>query len=171
MVHWNEDCGSLRSVRFLVDFRYGENDHKTSTKIMSTQQITISTSVAAPVEKAWNAYTTPTGIMSWNFASNDWHCPSAEVDLRVGGKHKARMAAKDGSFSFDFEAEYSEIVPNKVLALVMTDGRRARTTFEQQGAATVVTTVFDAEAQNSIDLQHSGWQAILDNFKRYVERL
>lgn len=81
------------------------------------------------------------------------------------------MEAKDGSFGFDFEAEYSEVVPNKVIALVMTDGRRARTTFEQQGVATVVTTVFDAEAQNSIDMQRDGWQAILDNFKRYVERL
>ncbi len=137
---------------------------------MSAHQITISTNVVAPVAKAWNSYTTPTGIMNWNFASDDWHCPSAEVDLRVGGRHNARMAAKDGSFSFDFEAEYSEIVPNKVIALVMSDGRRARTTFEQQGAVTVVTTVFDAEAQNSIDMQRSGWQAILDNFKSYVER-
>lgn len=138
---------------------------------MSMQQITISTNVSAPIAKVWNAYTTPAGIKNWNFASDDWHCPNAEVDLRVGGKHKARMEAKDGSFGFYFEAEYSEVVPNKVIALVMTDGRRARTTFEQQGIATVVTTVFDAEAQNSIDMQRDGWQSILDNFKRYVERL
>ncbi|MBL8565033.1 MAG: SRPBCC family protein [Hyphomicrobiaceae bacterium] len=141
------------------------------TETVSTQPITISANVSAPVAKVWNAFTTPAGIKSWNFASDDWCCPSAEVDLRVGGKHKARMEAKDGSFGFDFEAEYSEVVPNKVIAFVMTDGRRARTTFEQQGSATVVTTVFDAESQNSIEMQRNGWQAILDNFKRYVERL
>lgn len=167
----NDGCVSLLRVCFLIHFYQGKNDQKTRSKIMSEQQITISTNVFAPVAKAWTAYTTPAGIMNWNFASDDWHCPSAEVDLRVGGKHTARMAAKDGSFSFDFEAEYSEIVPNKIVSLVMTDGRRARTTFEQQGAAIVVTTVFDAEAQNSIDMQRRGWQAILDNFKRYVERL
>lgn len=133
------------------------------------QKITVETTVAAPVEQVWRAYTTPHDITQWNAASEDWCCPSAEVDLRVGGSYKARMEAKDGSFGFDFEAAYSEVVPHTAITLAMCDGRNARTTFESRGNGTVVTTVFDAEGQNSIEMQRAGWQAILDNFKTYVE--
>lgn len=133
------------------------------------QKITVETTIAAPVEQVWRAYTTPSDITQWNAASADWCCPSAEVDLRVGGAYKARMEAKDGSFGFDFEAVYSEVSPHKAITLAMGDGRVARTTFESRGNGTVVTTVFDAEGQNSIEMQRGGWQAILDNFKRYVE--
>ena len=136
---------------------------------MTNQQITISTNVDATIDRVWQAYTTPTDIMQWNFASDDWCCPSAEADLRVGGKHNARMEAKDGSFGFNFEAVYEEVEPERVLTLAMTDGRKARTTFETAGSRTKVTTTFDAEAENPIDMQRDGWQAILDNFKAHVE--
>lgn len=136
---------------------------------MSTPKITISTTIAAPIDKVWRAYTTPEDITGWNFASDDWCCPSAEVDLRVGGRHKARMEARDGSFGFDFDAVYEEVASPHAITLAMTDGRKARTTFEAQGSSTKVTTVFDAEGQNSIDMQRNGWQAILTNFKTYVE--
>lgn len=135
-----------------------------------TQKITITTTTSAPVERAWQAFTTPADIIKWNFASDDWCCPSAAVDLRVGGAYKARMEAKDKSFGFDFEAVCEEVVPLKALTLAMSDGRKARTTFEAAGNGTRVTTVFDAETQNSIEMQRSGWQAILDNFRRHVER-
>ena len=137
---------------------------------MTTQQVTITTMIAAPVDRVWKAYTTPADITHWNFASDDWCCPSAEVDLRVGGKHKARMEAKDGSFGFDFEGVYEEVKPREALTLVLGDGRKARTTFETSGTGTKVTTVFDAEAENSIDMQRDGWQAILDNFRAFVEQ-
>jgi uncharacterized protein YndB with AHSA1/START domain len=137
---------------------------------MMTQKITITTTTSAPVERAWQAFTTPADIIKWNFASDDWCCPSAAVDLRVGGAYKARMEAKDKSFGFDFEAVFEEVVPLKALTLAMSDGRKARTTFEATGNGTRVTTVFDAETQNSIEMQRSGWQAILDNFRRHVER-
>jgi len=136
---------------------------------MSRQKITISTTIAAAIEQVWQAYSTPEDITGWNFASDDWCCPSAEVDLRVGGTYKARMEAKDGSFGFDFEAVYDEVKPPHALTLTMSDGRKARTTFEEVGADTKVTTVFDAEGQNSINMQRSGWQSILDNFRTYVE--
>lgn len=135
-----------------------------------TDKITISTTTSASVERAWQAFTTPADITRWNFASADWCCPSAEVDLRVGGTYKARMEAKDKSFGFDFAAVYEEVEPHKALTLLMGDGRRARTTFEATGTGTKVTTVFDAEAQNSVEMQRSGWQAILDNFRRHIER-
>ncbi len=132
-------------------------------------KISIETTVTAPVARVWAAFTTPIDIVQWNFASNDWCCPSAEVDLRVGGAHKARMEAKDGSFGFDFEGTYEEVIRHRAITLAMSDGRKARTTFEPAGTSTRVITVFDAETENSVDMQRDGWQAILDNFKRHVE--
>jgi uncharacterized protein YndB with AHSA1/START domain len=136
---------------------------------MAKQKITIVTEIAAPLERVWAGYTTPEAIMQWNFASNDWCCPSAEADLKVGGKYCARMEAKDGSFGFDFEGVYEEVELHKAITLVMTDGRKARTTFEISDKMTKVNAVFDAEDQNSIEMQRDGWQAVLNNFKRYSE--
>lgn len=137
---------------------------------MTIQQITIDTTIAAPIERVGEAYTTPADITQWNFASDDWCCPSAEADLKVGGGYKARMEAKDGSFGFDFEAVYEEIEPYKAITLAMSDGRKARTTFEATGNGTKVTTRFDAEMQNSIKMQRDGWQTILNNFASHVEK-
>lgn len=134
---------------------------------MSNQQITIATTIAAPVERVWEAYTTPADITQWNFASDDWYCPSAEADLKVGGGYKARMEAKDGSFGFDFEAVYEEVEPYKAITLAMSDGRKARTTFDAAGNVTIT---FDAETQNTVEMQRDGWQAILNNFGSYVQR-
>jgi uncharacterized protein YndB with AHSA1/START domain len=132
-------------------------------------RITIDTTIAAPVERVWEAFTTPADIVQWNFASDDWCCPDAKVDLRVGGAYKARMEANDGSFGFDFEGVYEEVVPSNAITLAMSDGRKTRTTFEPFRTSTRVTTVFDAENENSVEMQRDGWQAILDNFKRHVE--
>ena len=137
---------------------------------MTSQQITVGTTIEAPIQRVWEAYTTPADITRWNFASNDWCCPSAEADLKVGGIYKARMEAKDGSFGFDFEAVYREVEPCKAIALAMSDGRKMRTTFEAAGEGTKVTTVLDAETQNSMEMQRDGWQAILDNFGAYVQK-
>ncbi|WPB83542.1 SRPBCC family protein [Sediminicoccus rosea] len=137
---------------------------------MPAQQITVEALVPAPIERAWAAFTTPADITQWNFASDDWCCPSAEVDLRVGGTYKARMEAKDGSFGFDFEGLYEEVEPGRALTLTLGDGRKARTTFAPSGDATRVTTVFDAETLHSIAMQRDGWQAILDNFAAHVGR-
>ena len=134
-----------------------------------TSPITIETTVNSPVALVWEAHTRPADITQWNFASDDWCCPSAETDLRVGGTYRARMEAKDGSFGFDFEAVYTEVEPHKAFTLAMGDGRTARTSFEPMGAKTKVTTTFDAETQNSPEMQREGWQAILNNFKAYVE--
>jgi uncharacterized protein YndB with AHSA1/START domain len=136
---------------------------------MTNQQITVATTIAAPVERVWQAYTTPAEITQWNFASDDWCCPSAEADVRVGGVYRARMEAKDGSFGFDLEALYEEVEPCEAVAFAMSDGRKARTTFEAAGDGTKVTTIFDAETQNSMEMQRGGWQAILDNFRKHVE--
>lgn len=137
---------------------------------MSTQ-VTIATTVSKTADKVWTYYNTPAHITQWNFASNDWQCPRSEVDLRVGGKMKSRMEAKDGSFGFDFEATYDEVVPHKKVAYTMPDGRRVLTTFEAAGTQTKVTTVFDPESEHPVDFQKAGWQAILDNFKKYAESL
>lgn len=133
-----------------------------------TTAITIETLVPVPPAVAWAAFTTPQAITQWNQASPDWHCPWARVDLRVGGKHVARMEARDGSFGFDFEGVYDEVDAPRALTLRLGDGRRARTSFVPEGAGTRVTTVFDPETENPIDMQRDGWQAILDSYAAYV---
>ena len=136
---------------------------------MSTTKITVETTVSADTKKVWNYWTKPEHITKWNFASDDWHCPKATNDLRVGGKYFARMEAKDGSFGFDFNTVYNEVVEHKTLTYTMEDGRKATTHFEDQNGKTKITTVFDAENQNPVEMQKGGWQAILNNFKKHVE--
>lgn len=133
------------------------------------EQITISAQVKAPAEKVWELWTSPEHITKWNAASDDWHTPRAENDLRVGGRFLSRMEAKDGSFGFDFTGTYDEVEPLKRIAYTMDDGRRAIIDFNENEGVIEIITVFDAETQNSIDMQRAGWQAILDNFKRYAE--
>ena len=136
---------------------------------MNVTKITIESIISASTKKVWDYYTLPEHITKWNFASDDWHCPKTENDLRVGGKLMSRMEAKDGSFGFDFEAIYDEVVNHKKISYNLTDGRQVTTVFENQNGKTKVTTTFDAETQNLVELQRNGWQAILDNFKKYVE--
>ncbi len=131
--------------------------------------ITISARISSDVEKVWEYYTAPEHITHWNFANEDWHCPKAENDLRVGGKLWSRMEAKDGSFGFDFEATYDEIIPQKKIIYTIADGRQVIIDFEKVDGMTKVTTSFEAEKENPLEMQRDGWQAILDNFKKYVE--
>lgn len=138
---------------------------------MAFTKVTIEATISANTAKVWEAWTKPEHITKWNFASDDWQCPKAENDLRVGGKYSARMEAKDGSFGFDFEAIYDEVVDQKKLKYTMADGRTATTEFASLGDQTKVTTVFDAEGTNPIEMQKNGWQAILNNFKSYVETM
>jgi uncharacterized protein YndB with AHSA1/START domain len=136
---------------------------------MSAPKITIETTVNADSKKVWDYWTKPEHITKWNFASDDWHCPTAENDLRAGGKMKSRMEAKDGSFGFDFEAIYDEVTDQKKIAYTLGDGRKVITDFENENDKTKITTVFDAENQNPVEMQKGGWQAILNNFKKYTE--
>jgi len=136
---------------------------------LNNAKITIEITVSADNKKVWDYYTKPEHITKWNFASDDWHCPRAENDLRVGGKVSSRMEAKDGSFGFDFEGIYNEVIEYKNIAYSIADGRQVITNFEQFGDKTKVTTSFDPEKENPVEMQRSGWQSILDNFKKYVE--
>lgn len=109
--------------------------------------------------------------MNWNNASDDWHTPHAENDLRKGGKFLSRMEAKDGSFGFDFEGVYDEVIENEKIEYTTSDGRKVTTTFKETGGVTNVSTTFEAETENSVELQRDGWQAILNNFKKYTENV
>jgi uncharacterized protein YndB with AHSA1/START domain len=135
----------------------------------ATMKITIETQVNAPVQKVWDAWNNPADIKQWNAASDDWHTTHSTVDLREGGKFLSRMEAKDGSAGFDFGGEYTRVVPQQTIAYRMGDAREVTTEFTKQGNGTHIKTVFDAETQNSEELQRAGWQAILDNFRRHVE--
>ena len=137
---------------------------------MAFTKIIIHTLVDADIRKAWDYYTKPEHIVNWNFASDDWCCPSAENDLRPGGKYTARMEAKDGSFGFDFAGIYKEVKEYQLLTYVLEDDRKVTTTFENMDGKTKVETTFDAEETNSLDLQKQGWSAILNNYKLYTEK-
>lgn len=130
--------------------------------------IAVETKVAGPVEKVWRAYTTPEDITQWNFASDDWHTPRASVDLREGGAFSSRMEARDGSMGFDFEGIYTKIVPHKLITYKFGD-RNAEVSFTEDRPYVTVRVAFDTEDTHTIEQQRSGWQAILDNFKQYVE--
>ena len=131
--------------------------------------ITIEATVNAPVEKVWEYWNEPKHITQWCAASDDWHAPHAENDLRVGGQFKTTMAAKDGSFSFDFGGEYTAVDHLKNIRYTMGDGRKVDIHFKTEGNATHVTETFDPESTHPVEMQRSGWQAILDNFKKYTE--
>jgi uncharacterized protein YndB with AHSA1/START domain len=135
-----------------------------------TNPITIQVLVPASPMEAWDDFTTPTAIMQWNQASPEWRCPSASVELKVGGKHVARMEARDGSFGFDFEGVYEEVDAPRAITLCLGDGRRARTTFVVEGEGTRVATTFDPDSDNPAEMQRTGWQAILDSYAAYVRR-
>jgi uncharacterized protein YndB with AHSA1/START domain len=139
---------------------------------METQQkevITVESTINAPVEKVWEYWTKPEHITKWNAASDDWHSPRAENDLRTGGSFSCRMEAKDGSFGFDFGGIYDAVTENEYIEYTMGDGRNVKVKFEGNGSSTKVTESFEAESTNSIELQRGGWQSILDNFKKYTE--
>jgi uncharacterized protein YndB with AHSA1/START domain len=133
------------------------------------ETITVSTTVAAPRQKAWSLFTDPDHIVKWNSASPDWHTPRATNDLRVGGKFSSRMEARDGSAGFDFEGEYTEVSPESRYAYTMSDGRKVLVTFEDELGGTRVTETFDPETENPPEMQRDGWQAILESFKAYAE--
>ena len=138
---------------------------------METTPITVKTIVHAPIEKVWESWTSPEHIMQWNNASADWHTPYAENDARTGGKFKSTMAAKDGSFSFDFEGVYSNVVDQKLIEYGLDDGRQVKVEFINNGNSVNVIETFDPETKNPIEMQRGGWQAILDNFKKHTETL
>lgn len=136
---------------------------------MTAHKITIHATVSADAKKVWDCYTLPEHITQWNFADPSWRCPSASNDMKVGGKYTARMEAKDGSFGFDFEATYDEIVEGEKFVYTMPDGREAAVHFNKIGEETEVTVTFDPETENPVERQRDGWQAILNNFKKYTE--
>lgn len=131
--------------------------------------ITIESTITAPVEKVWEYWTNPEHITQWNHASDDWHSPWAKTDLREGGSFSARMEAKDGSMGFDFGGVYDVIRQNEYIEYTMGDGRKVKTWFSPEDTTTKVVESFDAEETHSIEMQRGGWQAILDNFKKYTE--
>ncbi|WP_232202795.1 SRPBCC domain-containing protein [Vibrio sp. RC586] len=131
-------------------------------------KISIKVCVIAPRVRVWTAYTTPDDIIKWNAASDDWHTTKATVDLRTGGDFTSRMEAKDGSFGFDFAGIYTNVVIGHLLEYEF-GGRTAKVAFTEVESGTQIDIEFDPEQENPVELQRDGWQAILNNFKQYVE--
>lgn len=131
--------------------------------------VTVSTTVQAPAVNVWQFWTSPQHITQWCFAIDTWHTPKAENDVRPGGKFISRMEAKDGSVGFDLEGVYEEVIENKLITYTMADSRKVKIVFSDEHGSTHITETFDPETMNPIEMQQAGWQAILDNFKKYVE--
>lgn len=136
---------------------------------MKPSTITVKVTISSDEIKVWDYYTAPEHITQWNFANDDWCCPSANNELSIGGKYIARMEAKDGSFGFDFEAVYTEVNIGEKLKYTMSDGRQATVLFNPVSDAVEVKVTFHADTENPLEMQKAGWQAILNNFKKYVE--
>ena len=137
---------------------------------MEKEVITVTVKVYAPVDKVWNHWTDPKHIIRWSNASDDWHTPRAENDLRAGGRFLSRMEARDGSVGFDFKGKYNKIVLYKSIDYTLDDGRKVQITFDTIGKGTKVTESFEAENTNPAEMQRAGWQAILENFKIHCEK-
>ena len=133
------------------------------------EKITISVFINAPIEKVWNYYTNPVHIVNWNAASDDWHTTKATNDLRIGGSFLSTMEAKDGSMGFDFGGLYTQVEEHSFIAYTLDDDRKVLISFIANGNTTEVKESFEAEDQNSEELQKGGWQSIMDNFKKYTE--
>ncbi len=134
-------------------------------------KITVETLVKASLDAVWDAWNNPDDIKQWNNASDDWHTTRSTVDLRQGGKFSAWMEAKDGSAGFDFEGTYTRVVPQRLIEYRMEDGREVEVQFSESGDGVLVRETFDAETENDPEVQRGGWQAILDNFARHVEKV
>ena len=137
---------------------------------MSTK-ITVSVELDCSLDRAWEAMTNPKHVELWNFASPDWHCPKATNELKEGGKFSYTMAAKDGSFSFDFSGTFSKMESPTQLSYLLDDNRTVNITFEEKNGMTIVNEVFETENENPIELQRTGWQAILNNYKAHAETI
>ena len=136
------------------------------------KQVTIQTEINKPINQVWDFFNNPKHIVNWNFAHESWECPSASNDLKVGGQLKSRMQAKDGSFGFDLVGIYDEVRENELIKYHFEDGRNIEVIFEKlSDDKTKITENFDPENQNPEEFQKDGWQAILDNFKKYAESI
>ncbi len=136
---------------------------------MTTHPITIQTIVNAPISKVWDCWNNPEHITKWAFASDDWEAPAASNDLRIGGKFSTTMAAKDKSTSFDFDGVYTAVKEHELIEYDMSDGRHVKVAFSESPEGIKIVETFDPEQTHSEEMQRSGWQAILNNFKKYVE--
>jgi len=133
--------------------------------------ITVEAVIKAPIQKVWASWSEPNHITKWAQASDDWHAPYADNDLRTGGKFKTTMVAKDGIVRFGFEGEDTDVEENKVIEYIIADGRKVKIVFTADGNETKVTETFEPEGTNDVEMQRAGWQAILNNFKKYTEEI
>ena len=132
-------------------------------------KIVIEMEVKAPLGVVWDAWVAPEDIVQWNFAVDEWCCPRAELDFQVGGKFNYRMEAKDASAGFDFEGEFTEISPFKLIRYRLGEEREVEIRFMEGENGIKVVEKFVAEDENSAEQQRQGWLGILKNFKKHVE--
>lgn len=132
--------------------------------------ITVEVLINASIGKVWEYWTAPEHIVNWCFASDDWCAPHATQDLTVGREFTTRMESTDGKHGFDMKGTYTAIEEYKLLEYIMSDGRKVKVEFVPEGESIKVIETFDPEDENTPEMQKAGWQAILDNFKKYISK-
>jgi uncharacterized protein YndB with AHSA1/START domain len=138
---------------------------------MESKKLTVQVTVDSNIENAWKCWTSEYDILKWNQASDDWHTTKVINNLKVGGEFSYRMEAKDGSFGFDFGGVYDEVSSLELIKYTLGDGRKVNIQFSSNGSETIIVQEFEAEKMNPAELQQNGWQAIMNNFKKYVESI
>ncbi len=131
--------------------------------------ITIQQKIQSSAHEVWEKYTEPKHITQWNKASPEWYCPAAFNDVRIGGKFNFVMAALDESAKFAFCGTYTRVQPLEILSYILDDHRSVHISFTEKMPFIEITLTFEPEKLHPSEAQKLGWQAILDNFKRYIE--
>ncbi len=131
--------------------------------------INISVNINAPLSEVWDKWVSVDGVQYWAFASDDWAAEGIENNIEPGGSFKSRNFAKDGSFEFIFGGTYDTVDPQKHVTYTLGDGRKVEVTFEETPDGINMIQLFEPETENPKKQQQEGWQAYLDNFKKYVE--
>jgi uncharacterized protein YndB with AHSA1/START domain len=73
-------------------------------------------SVAAPIEKVFEAWIKPEVMVVWFAPTDEFTTPIAEVDLRVGGNYKVGMLKKDNPKPNVVSGQYCRIDPPNLVS-------------------------------------------------------
>lgn len=136
-----------------------------------SERVTVSVNIKRNIDHVWQTWTLPGHIINWNFANDEWICPSAINDLDVGGQFIYRMESRDGRDGFTFMGIYTEVIEMEKISYKLDDGREVSVNFSKTGDGTEVTEEFEVEDANTLETQRAGWLAILNNFKKYSESI
>ncbi|MGD0817510.1 MAG: SRPBCC domain-containing protein [Methanomassiliicoccales archaeon] len=156
----------------------GQTDKEKSSK---SKDIVITRVFDAPRELVWKSWTVPERFMRW-WGPKGYTCPSAKIDLRVGGTYLACMRSPEGK-DFWSTGTYKEVVEPERLAMTDSfadeEGKvvpasyyemageypmelQVSVTFEEHGGMTVMTLKHSGMPQETAEDAEMGWNQSFD---------